>query len=236
MSLTYIKLGLKLFLVIFFLPLVGCGSSKSTVLTRDEMNLGWQTISGVHGVPITVKVPTHVKLYVYKKHFLSVDSVGDVNKVSFMNTEDMYDFGQEYIVTEKIVMVDFKRPAAGAFNLDVEYDNQSIKRIQQDITDETIARTGEFLSQLGGLGLSLANTPGEGGDQIDKLTREVKSVKAVGIFEIDAPDFEQQVMDFLDSHLNSKCNLGTCKIDSVAGNQKQLSNEEYGPRIHFTPN
>ncbi len=37
---------------------------------------------------------------------------------------------------------------------------------------------------------------------VDEQLEEISSVVAVGMFEIDAPDFEQQVSTFLNCHLN----------------------------------
>jgi|GEM_PF-7045553 len=183
----------------------GCTSSSSTFLLRDESNSCWQTTC-TRGVPITVKVPTHVKMYVYEKHYLQVLSVGGVNQVQYLKLPPMRDFAQEYIYTEKVVTVDFKRPAAGPFNLNVKFTaDQYLDQVQQDLTDETIFRVGEFLSTIGAtFKPSLGNGDGKAVN-IDDILKEVKSVVAVGIFEVDAPDFEQQVKTFLDGYLN-KCN------------------------------
>lgn len=180
----------------------GCTSSKSSVLMRDEINSGWSLIKGIKGTPITIRIPTHVKLYVFEKHFLKIVGVGDAKDVEYVELPiPIRDFSQEFIHSEKVVMVDFKRPAAGASNLNVKFNGQYIDQYQQDITDETIFRVGEFLGNVGEL-FSASNSDSQAQPEFDNRLKEVKSVVAVGVFEIDAPDFELQVMAFLDCHLN----------------------------------
>jgi hypothetical protein len=48
----------------------GCASAKSTMLARDEGNSSW-THSKVNGYPITVKVPTHLRLTIYEKFYVA---------------------------------------------------------------------------------------------------------------------------------------------------------------------
>jgi len=193
--------------------LAGCTSSKSTMLTRDNLNSEWVEHK-VSGVPITLQVPTHLKLYVYDIHLLKTVSVGGVEDVEFMEQPRMRDFASELLTTEKIVMVDFKRPAAGAFNLNVKFKGQYLDQYQQDITEETIARVGEFFQRLAAAGFQFAPTGIDAGatSTIRQKVAEVKSVAAVGIFELDAPDFELQVKEFLNTHLN--CGAG-CDVSPV---------------------
>lgn len=181
--------------------IAGCRSSSSTMFSRNETNSGWMQFRRVHGFPITIKVPTHLKLHVYEKHFLEE---GDGSYVDLPVT--IRDFAHEMVYSEKIVMVDFKRPAAGTFNLDVDLtEDQYIKKIQHDVTDETLEQVNAILGTLsspGGLfnpASTDADPPQTDGD---KSLREVRSVVAVGVFEIDAPDFELQINEFLNCHIN----------------------------------
>src|SRR4051812_47436943 len=48
----------------------GCTSIESTMVTRDESNQNWERHNCLNGIPITLKVPTHLKLYVYQKYYL----------------------------------------------------------------------------------------------------------------------------------------------------------------------
>ena len=183
--------------------LIGCKSSSSTMFSRNEMNSSWCRFRKVAGIPITIKVPTHVKMYVYETHYLEQDDAGNgVKKTAYINLPvTIRDFAHEMVYSEKIVMVDFKRPAAGAFNLEVDLtDDQYIKKIQHDVTDQTLNEINGILNTLGGQN-SIFKLASKQDNNISSIT-EVKSVVAVGMFEIDSPDFEFQVQEFLDCHIN----------------------------------
>jgi hypothetical protein len=78
--------------------------------------------------------------------------------------------------------------------------DQYIDEIQHDITEQTITQVTGLLGAFTGpkgLSASPASTPATKPD-----LKEIKSLVAVGIFEIDSPDFEQKVKQFLDCHVN----------------------------------
>lgn len=188
------------------LTVVGCKSSTSTMFTRDECNNGWMKFEKVDGVPITVKIPTHLKLYVYDKYFLEIDSVAGSDRLAKADLPVLKDFAHEMVYTEKVIMVDFKRPAAGSSNMKVDFtEDQYIKNYQQDITDETLQRVNEFVGTALPSFLQASDDNGAAGS-IDERIKEVKSVAAVGMFEVDDPNFEQLVQSFLAQHIN--CNGG----------------------------
>lgn len=183
--------------------LSGCKSSTSTMFTRDECNTGWNKFEKVDGIPITLKVPTHLKLYVYETHYLESDDLGNnVKKYGYVRLPvTIRDFAHELVYSEKIVMVDFKRPAAGAFNLEVDLtDDQYLKKIQHDVTDNTLNEVNGILNTLGGANSIFKNSSLQ--PTSTESLKEIKSVVAVGMFEIDAPDFELQVQEFLNCHIN----------------------------------
>lgn len=179
------------------------------MFSRNECNTGWTQFKQVNGVPITVKIPTHLKLYVYEKHYLELETTAGVQRVSKAELPVIRDFAHEMVYGEKVVMVDFKRPGAGAFNLEVDFtEDQYIQKIQHDITDTTLEQVNEFV------GTSLPNffkpvSDSGGADDISKKLKEVKSVAAVGMFELDAPDFEEQVTAFLQQHINCQSTSGS---------------------------
>ncbi len=181
----------------------GCMSIESTLVTRDETNQTWEQHQCLNGIPITLKVPTHLKLYVFHKHYL--EHVG--NEIKPVNLGVVVrDFAHELMYTEKVFVVDFKRPAAGSANLRVDMTNdQYFDQIQHDITEETISQIAGLLGKIGPQGFApqlaaIGEVESESGASTGRL--ELKSLVAVGIFEVDAPDFEQQVMTFINCHVN----------------------------------
>jgi hypothetical protein len=200
-------LGISRILPIILMAVLagGCASICSTMLTRDEANCSWQRHTHLPGVPITLKVPTHVKIYIYETFYLQKVSDGGITRTERLKLPfSVRDFAQEFIYTEKIFTVDFKRPAAGTFNLRLDMtDDQYIQNVQHDVTDRTIQDVTDLVHGLVPKGLlpSLAGgVNGETNDPLSALTT-IKSVVAVGIFEIDAPDFEQQLTCFINCHL-----------------------------------
>jgi len=182
----------------------GCTSISSTLLSRDEGNTHWQREQHLPGVPITLKVPTHVKVYVVETYYLQKVTDGGVPRTERLKLPfTIRDFAQEFVYTEKIFTVDFKRPAAGKYNLHLGMTtDQYIQTVEHDVTDETIRDVSALIDQLAGTGLLPRAASGQAGTTgpLQHLY-EVKSVAAVGLFEIDAPDFEQQLTGFINCHL-----------------------------------
>ncbi len=179
----------------------GCTSMSSTMLTRDESNSFWTRKAGLQGVPITLKVPTHVKLTVFERHFLVTDrNTGRAQRLPLPFV--VRDFAQEFIYTEKIFTVDFKRPAAGQYNLKLDLSpDQYIQKLQLDVTDETITRVQALVGEL--IPRGFGGTPaGLVGERVKERIQEIQSVVAVGMFEIEAADFEEQMAGFVNCHLN----------------------------------
>lgn len=197
---------------------IGCASVESTMVTRDETNHQWERHNCLNGIPITLKVPTHLKLYVFHNHYLQPMKVAvakkddgaseaEEPKVEIIDYQPVdvgvvvRDFAQELMYTDKVFVVDFKRPAAGSANLKVKMtDQQYIDKIQHDITDNTINNVGGLIAAANNDKdfATVSTTPEQG--KPNYLT--VRALVAVGIFEIDAPDFETKVQEFMECHVN----------------------------------
>jgi hypothetical protein len=181
---------------------LGCTSITSRLMTRDSTNTYWEETK-LRGIPITLKVPTHLKVYVYDKHYLEFAN-NDSSVVQPVELDvPIRDFASEFMYTEKIFTVDFKRPAAGAFNLRLAMNNeQYFSQIQHDVTDQTIADVTTLLGDIlkPAKGATLAGAP-SGGVNPPNVS-EVKSLVAVRIFELADPCFQAQVTEFLNCHLN----------------------------------
>jgi hypothetical protein len=188
------------------LMLTGCNSIQSTMIERDETNQQWDRKGPLQGIPITLKVPTHLKLYVFDKHYLEVvdiDTAAKIKKVEPVALDiPLRDFAHEFMYTEKIFTVDFKRPAAGTSNLRLDMtEEQYFAKIQHDITEQTIAAVTGLLGSLSSTGI-LPSPRNTGATPRKPKLKELKALVAVGVFEIDAPDFELQVGQFLTCHVN----------------------------------
>lgn len=197
-----------MFLLLCILALcAGCTSIESTMVTRDESNQDWERHNCLNGIPITLKVPTHLKLYVFEKHYLQQIRDVDGKVISIEPVEvdvAVRDFAHEFMYTEKIFVVDFKRPPAGSANLRMNMtEDQYIDEIQHDITEQTVTAVTGLLGAFTGKPEPKPGTVS--GNVVNPLKpdfKEIRSLVAVGIFEIDAPDFEQKIKQFLDCHVN----------------------------------
>lgn len=225
----------------------GCSSIKSTMVQRDESNTHWEKQRCLKGVPITLKVPTHLKVYVFDQHFIEKVDVGDRSVIRASKIDvPLRDYSAEIVKTDKIFTVDFKRPGAGPNNVKLEMDNQAIKKIQHDVTDETFKKVAGLIDGItlkkGILGDPNIKTKG-GGEAIQSQDgtkkvvqlREVKSLVAVGFFEIDSPMFEEEVQEFLNCHLNKAHDAFVAPPGTKSINRVGLSPNHQLPGKSFCP-
>ena len=190
-------------MVAVVVALAGCNSIRSTLLTRNEPNTGWCKVSHLKGVPITLKVPSHLKVVITEKHFISGSAVNNVTNFEYVKLPTpIRNVSTEIIKTEKVFTVDFKRPAAGTMKmeLDMDAERQYFEKISHEVEDETLAEIGNLIDSLAGAGFRLAAA--ESGVDPTKALREVDSVVAIQLFELDDPMLEQNVVHFLNCHLN----------------------------------
>jgi hypothetical protein len=132
-------------------------------------------------------------------------TVASVTRWQEVEMPAIYDFGSETLYTDKIFTTDFIRPAAGAFNLKVDYtQDQYIQKVQQDITDETLKEVGNLIDKLPGLFVPKPAAAKLAGGEIGDSLREVKSVIAANVFEIEDPNFETNVSEFVQTFLNCR--------------------------------
>lgn len=178
---------------------IGCSSIESTFLARNESNTGWSKISHLKGVPVTVEVPSHLKVVIREKHFIAPTATHDFAFIKL--PAPIRDVTTEIVKTAKVFTVDFKRPLAGKAKLDMELDQerQYFTKIAQQVEDETISSIGDLIGDLDSVGFHLA---GSGKNHSPDQLREVSSVVAIQMFEIDDPNLEVNVVEFLNCHLN----------------------------------
>lgn len=133
--------------------LSGCKSIQSTFLERNPLSGGTDCID-LDGYPITLKVPTHLRLTLYETTFLEekpkvgIEANGwevvTVNGTPLTTTT----FTTQLIETEKIFTVDHKRPCAGQNKYGVNFtDDQYIDQMSSALTDDAIRQSGIAVSR-----------------------------------------------------------------------------------------
>ena len=189
--------------------LVGCRSTSSTALSRTGDDQMYKDGHCLAGVPVRVKVPTHLQIHITEDVMLQSDAgTGRLTPVKF--DQPMLNVSTNLRYTEKVFTVDVKRPAAGKAQWEMEFgDDQYFDKISAEIEDETIEQVSAAVNSLLGTilpggasrsSLAVANSP-----EVLKELKVVAGSRSVAWseFDINDCDFEEQVRSFVDIHLNS---------------------------------
>jgi len=212
----------------------GCCSFSSTLLHRSEDNSTWDKKRLLQGVPITLTVPTHVRIDVSEKHFLVLNHVdrlrtdGSTVRVKAVQRQaakfPLREVIYHVIETEKIFVVDLKRPGAGTVDatMKIDADDQYFDEIRTKVVDETMEQVGNLIAQVAPSGLFGSPTTRVAGAKVSNRVKQVSNVVASRVFEIDAPDFEYQVRAFLDRHLNCCHDCSVLPVETVPPAQLPL--------------
>ncbi len=212
--------------------LTGCTSISSTMLNRTDSDFYVGNSNGhtkcdgrsrpFKGVPITVRVPTHLDVAIKESIIHAKDTL--TNDLYQLASSRRHMFVEASLVeSDKVFTVDPKRPAAGTMGYTFLFgdkakagdpdNSQYFKSISYQIKDRTINEVNASLNTLLPL-LGRKSTTGKqaaAGEKISIIQEEIVSVVAWKRFDLDAPDFEVQVECFVEQHLNScdRCQHGT---------------------------
>lgn len=204
----------------------GCSSARSTLLHRGELDQGWETERFLHGVPITLQVPTHIKLEIVETRYLGLFGVDEsvdaaegarTGRIEWVDSRSidvpLRSVRHSLIKSAKIFTVDPKRPAAGTLDATLKFggmNGQYFDQIDYMVEDKTIEAVTGLIAQIAKQGLfGVPTTEVRSGADVDEYLYGVDTVVASGMFSLEAPDLELQVAQFLDRHLN---NCHTCQV------------------------
>lgn len=215
---------LKRYLAIALLAtLTGCTSISSTMLNRTETDFYFGNSNGrtkcdgqsrpLKGVPITVRVPTHLDVAIKESIILAKDT--EKNELYQLASTRRHIFVEASLVeSDKVFTVDPKRPAAGTMGYTLLFgdkakagdpdNSQYFKSISYQIKDRTVNEVNASLNTLLPLlaRQSMTGRQASAGEQISIIQEEIVGVVAWKRFDLDAPDFEAQVECFVEQHLN----------------------------------
>jgi len=212
------------FVLAFCILSAGCTSFTSTVLKRFDDNTyagqsaGHNKILGqprpFKGIPITLKVPTHLDIYIKETYFVQLDEISA--KEPLAGKVRLLDIQTEIIKSDKVFTVDFKRPAAGFLDLDMTFDQEEqyfskiISQLQDDTITDTASLVATSIKTISAIAASRTPLP----DDLKKILKAQRieqdtRVVAFQRFDIDSPSFEQDVECFVQLHLNGCNQCGT---------------------------
>ncbi len=190
----------------------GCTSISSSVLSRTPDNSGWMVHKKIKGVPVRLKVPTHMRVNIIEIKLLGVVTTSDgtptITSIAPLD-RPLYRIDHEIIKTDKIFFVDMKRPAAGTidasvkFNAEAEYPTEWNYKVK----DETLLKSADLVKAIAPniFAVPGSQSMGFGSGQVFDIkdgVREVESLVATDVFELDSPCFEAEVRGFIEAHLN----------------------------------
>jgi hypothetical protein len=191
---------------------LGCRSTSSTFMNRyDNDRVGGISNGqrGCHenakpfkGIPVTMKVPTHVDVTVFETIYLDPTTFKPIptERRNLSATADT-------VVSDKIFAVDPKKAAAGETKYSFAMKDGYYTQVKQKVTDETIkdinAALVDLLPLLSPKPAPKILTQNAMGPSTQPETKE--RVVAWKRFDINSVDFEDQVKQFVDLHINN-CN------------------------------
>ncbi|AMV33302.1 hypothetical protein VN12_14340 [Pirellula sp. SH-Sr6A] len=198
---------------------IGCTSYRSTIMSRlptDQFVKNSRQCT--KGVPVTLKVPTHVDVRVVEEYFI-VQGGGET--VIPQIGKPLRRVEMETIYTPKVLTVDFVRPAAGTLSLASDSDGNGIvldeagyfESIQGKIDDQTIedlnAAIPNFKKLIGAPSRKQAAEVAAKGKNTELGGwHSYDAVIAVRRFDINEPCWEQEVDAFIAEHL--ACQSSSC--------------------------
>jgi hypothetical protein len=207
------KLLLQAHTLFLLFTTLGCASFSTTPITRLDSDIVSADSNGLsrwfcrtrpyRGIPIKVKVQTHVDVWIEEDFALKH------NGTSWEDArvpERYLSIRTSPVLTEQVVISDFKRPASGSIDLTIDFtDDQYLKKVDSKIVDTTItdsaALLGTIISKVGTPTADESETKAANPSDVIWKQRTV----AYQRFDINAVDYEQQLDSFVSQHMNS-CN------------------------------
>lgn len=196
------------------LVLSGCTSITSTFLHRDETNQSWSKVRRLRGAPVTVRVPTHVRVDINEMHYYVKCDEKGLERIKLCNPVRSMKYS--YVYDEKVFTVDLKRPGSGTSDSTFNFvdqanqkDAQYISSLNTTVVDNTIKDASALINTIGMKLIGPVKTADKmSTDQMTKV-KTFESLVATEIFALDDPEFEAQMEGFLHLHLNCCSNCGT---------------------------
>lgn len=212
--------------------LMGCTSATSTFMSRqdDDRLTGQSNGLPLHhcssrpqkGIPITVRVPTHVDIEVYEKLFYDKANFTPVASKTGRHLE----VRAKEVYTPKVFTIDPKRACAGTadylieFNLskstDPNKDNSQYPgRIEHTVVDKTIEDINTSIQTLAPSIKKAIGTAGGNSKQetSQSIFGERERMVAWKRFDINDPAFEENMRCFVAHHVNN-CN-SCCQVETM---------------------
>ncbi len=208
------------FVVLSIFTLVGCNSIRTTFLKPDGCGeLVKDPHVFRHGIPVMVKVPTHIEVAIKQTDFWALDGNRLILKTDLSSRRPEI----KELHTEKMVLVDPKRPASGdgTFKFAFASGDDAGKGYLTNATYKSVDST--FVDSAALLSTAISTFAAAGAKSIDQATAEpvqlMKEERTVAYkrFAID-DSTEIEIRKFLNTHINN-CYVGCNRAPEYATEQ-----------------
>lgn len=215
---------MKKILVMGLVLLGGCNTFRTTAIDRcDHDTLVVNPNHPMKGIPVALKVPTHLELKVIETtYWEKQENPGERPTLVPLSTcRATRTVTHELCYTEKIFLVDPVRPCAGLQNYGFEFASNTegndadagkgyLKKVEYKIDDQTIKESANLVSNVLGLVSAFQTSANEAKPNMGTLLSTDRTV-AFGRFDINSIGFEEEVASFLDLHVNhADCGCPVC--------------------------
>ncbi len=214
--------NLGVFLGLSTIAMTGCSSFCSSILGRggDGKFSGRNIVTRSAGIPMKVKVPTHIEAKIVEKFF--VDETKGVAVVP--ENARILDVQTSKVYSDQVVMVDIPRPFSGTLDMSsdgIKLDSDGyLTQIGATFKDTTIkditkvleSDVTKIIQTEAKSKVRLDDEPDEEGEEEDRsntvvLTPQLRVV-AVERFDISNPGWQSAMNDWIERHMGN-CNT-TC--------------------------
>jgi len=187
----------------------------------------FQAAKPFKGVPVTVRIPTHVDIAVRESLFYNMPEMTPVC-LSARNLQ----LTANYVYSDKIISVDPKRPFAGTLDYNmgfqtthpIERDRQFFSSFDYNVKDETIKTIDNILKNVVptlGLNKKMKSTSAMDGAEgsAPSSLKEIERVVAWKRFDISDQNLEAEIASFVAHHMNNchSCQGQPCASDQIVG-------------------
>ena len=152
-----------------------------------------------------IKVTTHHDIYIKQKY--CVEQIGEKINEPFQQHPLCY-VESKPVISEQVVIVDFKRPGSGSLELDAKLNSeQYFESINSELEDTTITDTANLIKSIAKIAAPVAFAPQDPTTSSDHRKWLDRTI-AYQRFDINDPMYEQKVEEFVNYHLSSCNNNG----------------------------
>lgn len=237
-------------LAVAFAGAVGCTSISSTFLHRldDDAMVGISNgQAGINqharpfkGIPVTLKIPTHLDISIVET-LMFVDQPESGKLTHLPLARRHLDVLPEVQVSDKVFTVDVKRPAAGSLDYEIEFQDgkgnpQYFSQVGYHVVDQTIRDITAVVANLKPIGPLSGESTGRASATKQKegdgvvLEPMVRTV-AWKRFDLNAPDFEDQVLFFVNQHVNDCHSCGVVQTQEPMSLEPECVTAEPAPIV-----